>query len=182
MNVWHLPKTIIIGGKTYNLNTDYRDILEIIEYLTNESKPLFLRWEIAIGLFYEEKVPNEYHNEAIRFLNEFIGYGAEEGTAGRKLIDWEQDAQLIIGDINANERIDIRSVDYMHWWTFLDKFNGISEGRLSTVVSIRSKLSKGQKLEKWEREYYQKNKKIIDFRKRYTQGELEEIENIKKWL
>ena len=33
MNCWELPDSIEIGGAVYELNTDYRDVLEIIKYL-----------------------------------------------------------------------------------------------------------------------------------------------------
>ena len=182
MNVWYLPKTATIGGVQYTINTDYRDVREIIDYLSDESKPMYIRWQIALALFYDGDIPQEHQQEAVEWLAEFIRYDSEQDSSGPKLIDWEQDAQIIVGDINATQSADIRSVEYMHWWTFLDKFNDIGEGRLATIVSIRDKLKHGKKLEKWEKEYYQKNKKRIDLKKRYTAEEQAEIDLIKKFL
>ena len=85
--------------------------------------------------------------EAMEYMAEFISYGESEGHPGPKLIDWEQDAQLIIGDVNKVAGREVRETKYLHWWTFLSYFYGIGEGQLSTIVSIRSKKSSGRKLE-----------------------------------
>lgn len=61
-------------------------------------------------------------------------------------------------------------------------FHAIGEGQLSTIVSIREKLRTGKKLEKWEQEYYRKNKHQVDLKKRYTAEELAEQARLKKLL
>lgn len=43
-------------------------------------------------------------------------------------------------------------------------FNAIGEGQLSTIVSIRDKLSRHKKLEKWEQDFYKKNRKAVDLK------------------
>ena len=70
-----------------------------------------------------------------------------------KTIDWEKDSQLISSAINKVAGQEIRAVPYIHWWTFMGYFSAIGESPLSTVLSIRNKLVKGKKLEKWEREF-----------------------------
>ena len=57
MNPWSLPQSAIIGGKEYSINTDFRDILEIIGYLNDESKYIYWRWKIALSLFYDGEIP-----------------------------------------------------------------------------------------------------------------------------
>ena len=76
----------------------------------------------------------------------------------------------------------MRALPFCHWWTFLAWFNGIGEGQLSTVVSIREKKRKGKKLSDWEREFYQENREKVDFKLKYSAEELEEQERIKKLL
>ena len=53
----------------------------------------------------------------------------------------------------------------------------IGEGLFSSVISIRNKKAKGEKLEKYERTFYRENKKLVDFEKRYSEEELQEQEN-----
>lgn len=182
MDVWRLPKTADIGGIKYPINTDFRDILEILSYLNDTTRPDYLRWQIAVGLFYEGEIPDVHQKEAMEYLCEFISYGESEERPGPKLVDWKQDAQIIIGDVNKVAGKEIRAAEYLHWWTFLSYFHAIGEGQLSTIVSIRSKKSGGKKLEKWEEEFYKKNKKKIDFQKPKTQQDAAVQDYFNKWL
>lgn len=182
MNVWSLPKTARIGGKEYPINTDFRDVLEILAYLNDASRPLYLRWQVAVRLFYEGDIPPASMKDAMEYLSDFISYGETEGKPGPKLMDWEQDAQMIIGDVNKVAGKEIREAEYLHWWTFLSYFYGITDGQLSTVISIRSKKRSGKKLEKWEEEFYKKNKNIVEFRKTKTPEDAAAQEYFNKWL
>ena len=182
MNLWSLPTSATIGGVEYPLNTDYRDILEIFEYLNDPDNPEWLRWQIAIALFYEGEIPEEHQSEAMQYLADFISCGEQEEKPGPKLLDWEQDASLIAADINKVAGTEIRAVEYLHWWTFMAFFRALGEGQLLTVVSIREKLRTGKALEKWEKEYYIKNKSQVDLKKHYSAEELAEQERLKLLL
>ena len=50
------------------------------------------------------------------------------------------------------------------------------------VFLFLHKLRRGKKLEKWEQEYYRKNKERVDLKKRYSAEELAEQERLKKLL
>ena len=182
MNSWVLPRSAEFGGVSYPIKADFRDVLEIIGYLTDPKKSDHVRWEIAIGLFYDGEIPNEYCQEAMEYLSEFISYGVQDEKPGSKLIDWNQDATMIISDINKVAGKEVRAESFLHWWTFLSYFYGIGEGQLSTIVSIRSKKQKGKKLEKWEQDYYKENKKTIDFQTPDTPEKEAIKEYFDKWL
>lgn len=113
---------------------------------------------------------------------QFISYGEQTGKASPKLFDWHQDSQIIVGEVNKVAGTEIREIPYLHWWTFLSYFYGIGEGQLSTIISIRDKLRRGKKLEKWEQDYYRENKSKVDFEKHYSAEELAEQERLKKLL
>lgn len=182
MTLWALPTTHTINGTTYDLNTDYRDILEIIEHLNNEKESERIRWQIAVALFYEQDVPIEHMQEAMQYLADFISAGEAGDNPGPKLLDWKQDAQMIVSGVNKVAGKEIRALKYMHWWTFVSLFHEIGEGQLSTIVSIRLKRATGKKLEKWEQEFYRANKNKIDFQKP-KDPEAEEIKAyFDKWL
>lgn len=183
MNVWSLPSAACIGGETYRINADYRDVLEIISILNDETRPDFLRWQVAIGLFYEGYIPRQHQREAMEWLSSFISYGNDEKKPGPKLIDWEQDAQIIVGDVNKVSGLqDIRAVKFLHWWTFLSYFYSVGDGQLATIVSIRNKKRRGRKLEKWEEAYYRENKDRIDFKKKRTAEDIAALEYFAKWI
>ena len=71
---------------------------------------------------------------------------------------------------------------YMHWWTFLGYFMEIREGVFATVVRIRTKKLEGKTLDKWEKEFYQKNKKICDLIVEKTEQEKQEEQEINNLL
>ena len=183
MTGWELPKTAVIGGKTYPICTDYRQILEIFAWMQKEELPEFLRWQIALALFYEEEIPDEAFQEAAEYFRRFISCGeAEEGNPGPVLLDWEHDAQDIVADINKTAGVEIRGLPYLHWWTFMGWFRGIGEGNLSTLLSVRDKLRRGKKLEKWEQEYCHRNRSRVALPKKYSPEELAEQERLKRLL
>lgn len=182
MNAWSLPRYAVFGGVSYAINSDFRDVLEVIRYLTDPGKPAFLRWQIALSLFYDGNIPEEYQEAAMQYLSDFISYGAKDDKPAPKLIDWEQDAQLIVSDVNKVAGMEVRAVSFLHWWTFLSYFYSIGEGQLSTIVSIRDKKRRGKKLEKWEQEYYRKNKDLVDFQKPQTDEDKQIQDYFAKWL
>ena len=183
MTGWELPREADIGGRTYRLHTDYRQILKIFACLQQEDIPEFIRWQIALELFFGEQIPDEGFQQAAEYFRWFVSCGQEEGeTPGPCLIDWEQDAQVIVSDVNRAAGQEIRSLPYLHWWTFLGWFHSIGEGNLSTLVSVRNKLNRGKKLEKWEQEYYRQNKNMVKMRKKYSASELAEQEQLQKLL
>ena len=179
---WSLPETAEICGTVYQLHTDYRDILRIFRELNNPDKPDWLRWEIAVALFFEEEVPEEHFREASLYLADFLAGGESDETDGPRLLDWEQDAAVIAADVNKVAGMEIRAVRHLHWWTFLAYFHAIGEGQLSMLVSIRDKLARGKKLEKWEKDYYHKHKSQVDLRKRYSAEEIAAQERLKALL
>lgn len=182
MNTWDLPTSATFGDVTYPINTDYRDVLEIIKYLNDPTKTEYSRWLIAISLFYEGEIPSQYQEDAAKYLSDFIAYGNQDEKPGPKLLDWQQDATMIICDVNKVAGKEIRAEKYLHWWTFLSYFYGIGEGQLSTVVGIRSKKARGKKLDKWEQEYYRDNRKKVDFQEQENPEKEAMQEYFNKWL
>lgn len=182
---WTLPKAVEVGDKYWEIEADFRDILEIIEWLEHPQEPEMVRSYVSLTLFYKEfdRMPKELWNQAVEKMLWFIGGGiTDDSPAGPKLLDWKQDRFLIVADVNRVAGCEIRALPFLHWWTFLAWFHGIGEGQLSTVVSIRDKLRRGKKLETWEREYYQRNKSKVDLKRRYTPEEQRQQEQLKQLL
>ena len=163
MDLWQLPTEWAAGGRVFPHKTDYRQILKLMALLQDESRPAQLRWLTALAYFYARPVPPELEADAMAYLSDFLSCG-ETGAPGPKLLDWQLDAPEIIADINAVAGREVRAEPYLHWWTFLSFFHGIRQGRLSTLVSIRDKLSRGQKLEPYEQEYCRAHKDKIRLR------------------
>ena len=184
--IGRLPKSLNVNGIDRAIRSDFRVALLIMQAyndpeLTQQEKAqvmLDCLYEDYESLSYEEI--QEAHDQAIWFLDG--GTVSEDVKQSKKVMDWEQDEQIIFSAINKVAGKETRAVEYMHWWTFLGYFNEIGEGLLSTVISIRQKKNKGKKLEKYEQEFYRENKSLIDIKTRLTAEEQAEKEYLEKLL
>ncbi len=185
MNVWELPSTLEVGGKNWTIRTDFRAILDVLRYFNDPDYEDDEKIIVCLDILYEdfESMSMNLYQEAIEKAVEFIDMGIkDDGRKKPHVMDWEQDAAIIIPSVNSVLHTEIRSVRYMHWWTFLGAYMEIGEGLFSQVVNIRHKKAKGQKLDKQEKEFYRENKAIIDLKEKYSQEELEEQERLKEIL
>lgn len=181
---WTLPRSLEIGGKPRKINTDFRDILDIIERLNDLDTDDQTRLYVCLNLFYDDfkTIPESCWEEAANKMMWFIACGEEQETHRPKTIDWEQDQQMIIADINKAAGQEVRALPYVHWWTFISWFNSIGEGQLSFIVSIREKIRKHQKLSDYERDFYRENRSKIDLKRKYTAAEKAEMDEWEKLL
>lgn len=118
-------------------------------------------------LFYPEfaALPQPLWPEATQFLTEFLAAGRrEQPRPGPALMDWQQDAPLIAAGISKAAGQDVRTLPYLHWWSFLAWFDAIGEGSFATVVAIRDKLRRGKRLENWELDYYRTHRAVVELR------------------
>lgn len=180
-DLWQLPRTMVLGGREYAVNADFRRALQILTVLEDPQYPEFFRWQVALALFCDQEIPDEHLAEALEFLGDFLRCGAAD-TPGPKLLDWQQDAAVILSDVNRVAGREVREAEFIHWWTFLGWFHAIGQGQLATLVAIRDKLRRGQKLEPWEQEYYRQNKKSVDLKPRRTAAEQAEIDALQRLL
>lgn len=183
---WDLPTSVNVGGKMYEVNADFRDILGVIKRLNSPNLSERERSYVALALFYSDfdSIPKGLWNVAAEQLTLFLNCGVTETDKRPRpqLIDWEQDQQMIVADVNKVAACEIRTLPFLHWWTFVAYFNGIGEGQLSTVVSIRDKKRRGKPLDKWEREWYRDNKSRVDLKTKYSDEEQAEIDRLNRLL
>lgn len=177
--IGRLPTKLEVDGRLYDIRTDYRDILIIFQAwndseLTKQEKIITM-----LKIIYKE-VPNNT-TEAIEKAIEFINCNKQqEESKDRSLFDWEQDEQIIFSAVNKVAGKEVRNESHIHWWTFLGLFNSIEESLFTTVISIRDKKVKGKKLDKYEQEFYEKNKNMITLKKKRSREEQENYDRINK--
>lgn len=186
-NVWKLPASLSIGGADYSIKTDFRDILKLIGVLSDPD--LYPETKALVTLKYLfldfESLPVELYPEAVDEAYKFIDVGEKEDTRKKRptLMDWEQDAPLIIPAVNKVLGQEVRAMPYLHWWTFVGAYMNIDgEGLFSSVISIRSKKVKGKKLEKYEQEFYRDNKSLIDIKKKRSNEDQEALNELRRAL
>ena len=172
MNIWSFPTSLNIGGVEYEIRTDYRVILDLLMALndpelsdSDKKMSAYMQSRVILEIMFSDwdSIPQEYIQEALDKVSEFIDMGIGDDSKKPKTMDWEQDAPIIIPSINKVLNREKRAEKYMHWWTFLGAYMEIGEGLFSNVIHIRQKKAKGKKLEKWEQEFYKENKSLIDF-------------------
>jgi len=169
-----LPTSVEVGGVEYEIRSDYRAILDICAALSDPELDGQGKSFFALDIFYPalEAMPPEHYEEALQRCMWFINGGTDE-KPGRspKLVDWEQDFQYIVAPINRVTGKEIRSVEYMHWWTFLAAYLEIGDCTFAQVVRVRDRLARGQSLDKQDREWYRRNRQLVDFKRKYTEAE-----------
>ena len=185
MNAYDLPTSLTIGEVDYPIRYGWREVLDILAAcadpeLDEQGKAFCM---LAILFPNWREIPSEKLPEACEKACAFIDCGQkDDGKPKPKMIDWEQDASIIIPEINKVAGREVRLDPDLHWWTFFGWFMGIGDGLLASVLHVRQKKAKGKKLEKWEQEFYNANKAIVDMKTPETEEVRKEKESILKWL
>ena len=192
--IYDLPESVEVGGREYKIRSDFRPILDICVALNDPELSDEEKAETVLEIFYPDadEIPPEHLQEALNKCFRFINGGEEDDVSEIKkpprLEDWEQDFPLIVAPVNKVLGYETRAVPYdpktntggVHWLTFLSAFNEVGgDCTFAQVVAIRSKLAKGKKLDKSEKEWLKNNRKLVDFKRKYTE---KEDEYLKQWL
>lgn len=187
--VGDLPRTVDVNGIEYDIRTDFRDILRIVTAFSDPDLEDNEKVFVCLFVFYEdfEDLPQDDYEAAFKTALRFIDYGtAEDGEENPqkspRVMDWEQDESIMFPAINKVAGFEVRSAEYIHWWTFMGYYMEISEGIFSNVLSIRMKKAKGKKLEKWEREFWQSNKGICTLKTKLSEEEQAEKDRLNALL
>lgn len=169
---YELPLFAVFEEQRFNINTDWRNIIDIFECLNSKELLFQEKIDCVLDKFYENYTEIPDINAAMQTLYLFINGNKTESkpkgettAPGLHLIDWNKDLPLIIPPVNRVLGYDVREKEYLHWWTFLGAFNEIGDCTFIRYVNIREKLGKRQKLEKWERELYLSHRDEIDIKK-----------------
>ena len=185
MNAYDLPTSLTIGGVGYPIRYNWRAVLDVLAACADpeldDRYKAYCMLTIMIPDF--ERIPEEHWEEACKKVSEFIDCGRpEDKTPKPQLISWEQDAGIIMPEINKVAGKEVRLEPDVHWWTFFGWFMSIGEGVFASVLNVRSKKASHKKLEKWEQEFYNANKAIIDFKTSDSVEIREEKDEMLKWL
>jgi hypothetical protein len=182
-SAWEFPTSLSIGGTDYEIRTDYRAVLDLLAALNDKDLEdddkrieAYIKSRVILEIMFPKyyDIPQECIQEAIDKVSEFIDMGIVEDSKRPKMMDWEQDAPILIPAINKVLNTEIRAQKHIHWWTFLGAYMEIGESLFSNIIHIRQKKAKGQKLEKWEQDFYKENKSLIDFKEKKQKRSEEE--------
>lgn len=165
--MFELPTTITLPSGEFDIRSkgDYRIVLDCFEILNDRELTKQERILSCLIVFYDNMSDIDSLNvlgnldvatkEMFRFFN--CNQQEVKQQHNYRLLDWSVDAQLIASGVNSVINTEVRALEYLHWWTFMGYYNAIGESTLSTVVSIRHKMAKNKKLEKYEQEFKNDN-------------------------
>lgn len=185
--MYRLPTKVTVDGLEFNIRErgDFRMVLDCFKALQDEELSEDYRVLASLLIFYNELnsmddlyVYEPHLNELAKEMFKFINGGDENSPGAERdvtLIDWEQDSTLVCAAINNVAKQEIRSIEYLHWWTFLGYYMSIGESVLSTVVSIRDKIAHHKKLEQWEKDFKKNNPKYFVWRQTAKEQELNNL-------
>lgn len=173
---YSLPTTLTVDGVEYPIRSDFRVILEIITMLNDTTLTPIEHAEDALSILFEE-IPQNVE-EALKQCVWFINAGQAEGKRSPRLVDWEKDFPYIVSPVNHVLGCECRTEKYIHWWTFLSAYMEMKECVMTEIINIRSKILRGKKLEKHEREWLRQNRDLVTLPTKYT---AEDEEMLKKW-
>lgn len=154
-----------IDAASFAIRADYRVILGIFRALNNPEYTDAEKWEIALKSFYVDADNLPDVEEALSQMVLFFSGGTDQRDTDDRtrpqLMDWEQDADILIPAINKAAGVDVRGLDFLHWWTFLSYYMEIGESTFSTVVGIRKKMAYGEKLDDFEKTLVRENPGMV---------------------
>lgn len=189
--MYELQTCVQVEGKEFPIQNsgDYRVILDCFRALNDPDLSPEEQVYAAMIIFYEDfdsigdifvhrDIADQLQFEMMKFFN--CGkVELKSNTGNHKLIDWEKDSNMICAAVNAVANCEIRALEYLHWWTFFGYYMSVGESVLSNVVSIRYKIAKGEKLEKYERKFKQENPDYFDIDMR-TREQIEAENELQK--
>jgi hemoglobin-like flavoprotein len=178
--MWDLPIAVEIDGEQHNIRNkcDYRVVLDVFSALNDNELTDEEKLKCALFIFYENLSEIENLESAVKQMFYIISGGEEQTNENKpQLMDWEHDFPVLVAPINKVLGCEVRSVPYLHFYTFLSAYMEIGECVFSTIVSIRSKRAKGKKLDKWEEEYLREHRKMVELPRKLTAEEQEFLDS-----
>lgn len=171
-----LPKSLVVGDTEYAIRSGFDVALLIFQAYSDPNLSETEKAQVCLMCLYEEVPINA--DEALKQATWFLDGGdmPKSKKSPVKLMDWEYDQSIYFPAVNKVAGYETRTVDYLHWWSFLGLFNEIGEGLFSQIINIRSKLAKGKKLEKYEREFYNDHKELINIKEKLTDAEQAQLQ------
>ena len=180
-----LPQSVNVNGREYAIRTNFRDVLKIISAFNDpeleNSEKVYITLVIMFPDF--DSLRKDDYEAAFKAALEFIDHGVKgDDRPSPRIMDWEQDEGIMFPAINKVAGFETRRKKYIHWWTFIGYYMEITEGIFSQVLSLRLKRTKGQKLEKHEREYWNANKAICVLKPKLSEEEQAEKDKLNALL
>lgn len=130
-----LPKTVDVCGSPFLIKTDFREWLKFSEMIKGDCKLSDFEF------LFVDKVPivNFYKELVNFFINKNETPRLSTGRKGDIVIDYIKDGEYIVSSFMQAYKIDLTSIDYLHWHLFKALFVGLPDDtKIKQIISYRS--------------------------------------------
>ena len=158
MKLWErLPDRVSVGGRTYRLDLDFRNVLRLIETLERDDLMPGAREYRALRCIMRR--PPKDPGPLLAEVRALLFPEREKDGDGKRLTSFEQDADLIRAAFRQAYGIDLYR-DRVHWLEFTALLGALPGGsRYSEVLGIRARpMPRATKYNQAEREWLAKAK------------------------
>ena len=160
------PTAVVVGGAEYEVNTDFRTALTIMEAWEDPGLTWLDKQDVTLALLYGDNIPPdplEAFDMAVFFLDcgEEPKQKEEDGEDLGRLYSFTHDGKFIYSAIHMTHGIDLADVDYLHWWRFCYLLQDLNEDcYFQRMIYLRRQKALG-KLTKEEQEEWRRNEAIL---------------------
>lgn len=145
-----LPETLVVKGRKYSVNTDFRIGIMFEQLMIDPGIELENKADIALHLFYGDDIPDD-HRAATDELLWYYSCGKLEKNAGEsdngkqqrskakdRCYDYDADAAYIYAAFLDQYGIDLSEAE-LHWWKFQALFMALkSDNEICKIMEYRS--------------------------------------------
>lgn len=164
------PTQAEVAGRVYDLNTDYRTCIRIIQAMEDVNLTEFEKQVILLSLLYRE-VPEDIQ-EAVRKAALFLNCGeTKESEGGERVYSFRQDDRYIFAAVDKVLQGRLSKGENVHWWEFVSAFMEMPEDCvMSRILYYRSRKNAG-KLTREEQEVWAKSRELFELEEVQTAEE-----------
>ena len=139
MNLFYedYPESIMADGQEIRIRTDFREYIRLIDLLKTDKLRDYEKWQFIIQYFHDR--PDNMAS-ALDGLVDFVNLeqlrekisesdedNQEETVDNRPLFSFQYDYPYILSGFLSSYGINLRAIEYMHWWEFRLLFDGLPE-------------------------------------------------------
>lgn len=179
-----LPNSVVIDGMEYAINSDFRTSIQFEILMCRNDIDKAEKLSNGLILYYPIIPANVL--EAIEKIMWFYSCGKDNNVANNnenvninKIYDYNYDDDYIFSAFISQYRIDLNSIDYLHWWKFKAMFKALNEdNKIVKIMEYRS-MDISKIKDKGQKDFYRKMKKIYEIpMPKEERQKLDEINNI----
>lgn len=167
------PTKIKINNDIFEINTDFRNCLKIIEAYEDEELTIIEKHMIMLKRLYVQ-LPDDLEQATLKGIK-FLNCGEESNNLHetKRTYSFQKDGKYIYSAISQSHHLDLSEINYLHWWKFCYLFLDIKKDTtFSSILSLRQKKNKGQ-LNKEEKKVFMESREILDLE--FSKEESEEV-------